>query len=369
MVVTNTATVESNYDRKSELMAIDRSKSGIKGLVDAGLAKLPRVFVHDHLNLQIKSGPPPTNVYIPVIDLGGVNDDSTRRVEIMNQIKNACQKWGFFQVVNHGIPVTTLEEMINGIRRFHEQEPEAKEELYSRDDSKKVTFNTKFDMSQALTAYWRDTLTCVMAPHPPAPEELPEACRDIMLDYTNNVMKLGTTLFELLSEALGLNPNHLKDIGCTEGLYVMGHYYPACPEPELTMGTGIHTDSGFLTVLLQDQMGGLQVLHDNQWIDVTPIPGALIINLGDLLQLITNDKFISVYHRVLAKNVGPRISIASFFRTFIQPDNALRMYGPIKELLSEENPPLYKETNVVDYFKFKHVKGVEGTSALAHFKL
>ena len=87
------------------------------------------------------------------------------------------------------------------------------------------------------------------------------------------------------------------------------------------------------------------------------------------LQLITNDKFISVYHRVLAKNVGPRISIASFFRTYIQPDNALGMYGPIKELLSEENPPLYKETNVVDYFKFKHVKGVEGTSALAHFKL
>ncbi|XP_022760251.1 1-aminocyclopropane-1-carboxylate oxidase homolog 1-like [Durio zibethinus] len=369
MVVTSTATVESTYDRKSELMAIDRSKAGIKGLVDAGLAKLPRVFVHDRLNLEIKSGPPPANVEIPVIDLGGVDNDSTRRAETTNQIKNACQKWGFFQVVNHGIPVTTLEEMINGIRRFHEQEPEAKEELYSRDESKKVTFNTKIDMSQALTAYWRDTLTCVMAPRPPAPEELPAACREIMLDYTNNVMKLGVTLFELLTEALGLKPNHLKEIGCAEGLYVMGHYYPACPEPELTMGTGIHTDSGFLTVLLQDQMGGLQVLHDNQWIDVIPIPGALIINLGDLLQLITNDKFISVYHRVLAKNVGPRISIASFFRTYIQPDNALRMYGPIKELLSEENPPLYKETNVVDYFKFKHIKGVEGTSALAHFKL
>ncbi|KAL4386288.1 hypothetical protein GQ457_09G020740 [Hibiscus cannabinus] len=369
MVITST-TAESTNDRKSELMAIDRSKAGIKGLVDAGLARLPRVFVHDHLNLDIKSGPPPAHIEIPVIDLGGVNGGSTtRRAEIIDQIRNACQKWGFFQVVNHGVPVTTLEEMINGIRRFHEQEPEAKEELYSRDESKKVTFNTKIDTSQALTAYWRDTLTCVMAPLPPAPEELPAACGEILVDYTENVMNLGVVLFELLSEALGLNPSHLKDIGCAEGLYLMGHYYPACPEPELTMGTGIHTDSGFLTVLLQDQMGGLQVLHDNQWIDVTPIPGALIINLGDLLQLITNDKFISVYHRVLAKNVGPRISIATFFRTYIQPNNALRMYGPIKELLSEENPPLYKELNVVDYFKFKHVKGVEGTSALAHFKL
>lgn len=370
MVVTSPAptTVESNYDRKSELMAIERSKAGIKGLVDAGLAKLPRVFVHDHLNLEIKSGPPDAKIEIPVIDLGGVN--GTRRSEIINQIRNACHKWGFFQLVNHGIPVSTLDEAINGIRRFHEQEPEAKEELYSREENKKVTFNTKIDMTQALTAYWRDTLTCVMAPHPPAPQELPSACREIMIDYTNNVMKLGLTLFELLSEALGLDSNYLKDIGCAEGLYVMGHYYPACPEPELTMGTGIHTDSGFLTVLLQDQTGGaLQVLHDNRWIDVNPIPGALIINLGDLLQLITNDKFISVYHRVLARNVGPRISIASFFRTYIQPDKALRMYGPIKELLSEENPPIYKETNVVDYFKFKHVKGVEGTSALAHFKL
>ncbi|KAA8548784.1 hypothetical protein F0562_000468 [Nyssa sinensis] len=350
MVVTSTgevqAAIDLNYDRKSELKAFDETKAGVKGLVDAGIATVPRIFIRppDDLDKLSLSNSSNTELKFPTIDLDGIHKDPVRHKAIVEQVRDASETWGFFHVVNHGIPVSVLEEMKDGVH-------------------------------SAPATNWRDTFICTMAPKLPNPENLPTAVqeimisymnlrfifeawkliflctnlyissygsmRDILMEYSKQVMNLGYSLFGILSEALGLHPNHLKDMDCAEGLVVL--------------------------VLLQDHMGGLQVLHQNQWVDVPPVPGALVVNIGDLLQLISNDKFKSVEHRVLANHVGPRVSVASFFVTGMLPST--KLYGPIKELLSEENPPKYRETTARDYVAYFEEKGLDGSSALLHYKL
>ncbi|KAK4361545.1 hypothetical protein RND71_020497 [Anisodus tanguticus] len=86
-----------------------------------------------------------------------------------------------------------------------------------------------------------------MAPNPPSPEEFPTACSEILMEFSDHIMKLGKSMFELLSEGLGLNPSHLNDMDCAEGLSVLGHYYPVCPQPELTIGINKHSDNDFIS--------------------------------------------------------------------------------------------------------------------------
>ena len=110
---------------------------------------------------------------IPVIDFEGIDKDVTLRDNIVNKVRDSCESWGFFQIVNHGVEVTVLDEIIDRIRGFHEQDLEVKKEFYTRDLSRSFTYNN-FDFYQAQAANWRDTIYCSMAPCPPNAVELLE---------------------------------------------------------------------------------------------------------------------------------------------------------------------------------------------------
>lgn len=294
-----------DFDRESELKSFDETKAGVKGLVDSGITKVPQIFIQtpDHDFSQAEG-----DLDLPIINLMGFNSDPVRRKEIVKEIKEASRTWGFFQVINHEIPVTVLREMRDGARRFFDQDQEVKKKWYVTDSTKNIFYNSNVDLSSTLAVRWRDSFHCRMAPDPPNPQLLPPPCRlvrnsnlnlkstrtwliigfycrDILIDYSKKVTELGCSLFELISEALGLDSRYLKDIGCADGLATICHYYPPSPQPELTIGARKHADNDFLTVLLQDHIGGLQFLHRNQWVNVPFVPGALVVNIGDLLQV------------------------------------------------------------------------------------
>ncbi|CAI9783018.1 unnamed protein product [Fraxinus pennsylvanica] len=303
---------------QDELRAFDATKTGVKGLVDAGIENIPKIFIRPADEVAEESNYGHSNLQVPVIDLNGIEADDQRR-KIISEVKNASKEWGFFQVVNHGIPQTVLDSMLDGVSRFHEQDAEEKKKFYSREPMKKVKYYGNIDPFRKR-AVWRDTFTIsLMTSCDIEPDELPVVCRNSTFEYINEVTKLGKTLYELLSEALGLKREYLE---------------------------------------------AMEFLRDNQWIDVPPRPGSFVINIGDNLQMVSNDEFKSAWHRVLSNQVGPRISVACFLAGVMDPT---KVYGPIKELISEENPPIYKDFTVNEHLAKFYSKPI-GKSCLDDFK-
>ncbi|KAL3828236.1 hypothetical protein ACJIZ3_017038 [Penstemon smallii] len=356
-------------NRIEMLKAFDKTQSGVKGLTDSGLQKVPKIFIRPSAEVaqELSTQKKQIQFEVPVIDLSG-----TRRKEIVEEVRIASETWGFFQVVNHGIPLSVVDGMIEGVREFNEMDVEEKKKYYTRDGKRRVRFHSSYDLFTSATASWRDTLSISFSdpPHHLDYEhhhDLPISCRDSTVEYSKHVEKLGNNLLGLLSESLGLETDHLKSMECSKGHRIHCHYYPACPQPELTIGTAKHSDAGFLTILLQNQIiTSLQVLHQGQWVDIQPIPGGLVVNIGDLLQLVSNGKFRSVEHRAKSSRVGPRISVACFFSG---PVNGDKIYGPIEELVSQENPPVYKEVLLSEYVVKFLSTGLDNYRALDYYKV
>ncbi|KAJ4836213.1 hypothetical protein Tsubulata_021277, partial [Turnera subulata] len=272
------------HEREKESRVFDETKAGIKGLVDAGIQKIPAFFVEpEDVIASIAKSLEDSSIQVaqmPVIDLKCMHEDIGGRKAIIKEVKNASETWGFFQIINHGVPLDVMEEMIEGVRQFHEQNVELKMKYHTIDIHRKVIYNNNFDLYTRKVMNWRDTLCFFLPPGGTDPEEFPPVCREITVKYIEHMKQLGNSILELLAEALGLKPNHLIDMDCGKGNSIICHYYPPCPEPNRTFGTRAHKDFPFFNILQQDQVGGLQVYHQQRWCN-----------------LISNDKFKSVEHR------------------------------------------------------------------------
>lgn len=169
-----------------------------------------------------------------------------------------------------------------------------------------------------------------------------------MAEYRAELKKLAERLMEVMDENLGLPKGYIKkainDGGDNAFFGTKVSHYPPCPHPELVTGLRAHTDAGGVILLFQDdQVGGLQMLKDGKWIDVQPMKNTIVINTGDQIEVLTNGKYKSAWHRVLPNPQGNRRSIASFYNPSLTATIA-----PAPELVEKEN----QETNHQAYPKF-----------------
>ncbi|KAL8094909.1 hypothetical protein AgCh_036426 [Apium graveolens] len=364
MAPTTTNSDLQDEQRLKSLKDFDETKAGVKGLSDSGVTTIPDFFIHPVENLSRNLTQ--STLSIPVIDLSQLHSD-VYKPKIVEQIREAAQTWGFFQVINHSSPVSVLEETIAAIKSFHEQPSEVKAKYYGREEGRGVMYASNNDLYRSKAACWHDSLQVWMAPEAVAEEEIPEICRREVVQWDVHAKKVGESVLELLALGLGLEGGKFKDLDFCGARVFVGHIYPYCPQPDLTMGITSHTDPTIITVLLQNQVQGLQVKHGQEWVDVKPLHGGLIINIGDILQIASNGEYKSVEHRVIANsNRESRISIVMFMNvsTWKESADGGKYYGPLPELLTPENPPVYRDFTLQEYMQNFYTKGLDSKSLI-----
>ncbi|KAI6704098.1 hypothetical protein NL676_013234 [Syzygium grande] len=247
----------------------------------------------------------------PVIDLEKLNGEE--RGVTMEMIKYACENWGFFELLNHGISHELMDSVERLTKGHYRECMERKFKEMVASKGLEAVQSEIDNIDWESTFFLRHLPVSNMFEVP----DLKEDYREVMREFALEIEKLAEQLLDLLCENLGLEKGYLKKVfdgskGPTFGTKVSN--YPPCPNPELIKGLRAHTDAGGIILLFQDdKVSGLQLLKDGKWIDVPPLRHSIVINLGDQLEVITNGKYKSVEHRVIAQTDGNRMSIASFY--------------------------------------------------------
>ncbi|CAM9194232.1 unnamed protein product [Ectocarpus sp. 12 AP-2014] len=253
-------------------------------------------------------------------------------------VARACEQWGFFQVVlNHGIPQALLDDVVSKGRELFSL-PKIEKAKFKRTET-----NARGWYDDELTKQTRDWKEGFDIGHVPEPDKPPEHPSNVVAEGYNqwpgeSVPSFKETIDEFYSSAALVAQRLLEGIASHLGLprgyfapsfephtsYLRLNYYPQCPEPS-TLSVNRHTDAGALTVLLQENgTTALQVNHQGteRWVSIPPVDGAMTINVGDMLQVWTNDLFVAPEHRVLSQKDRDRFSAPFFYNPAYHADIA-----------------------------------------------
>lgn len=254
---------------------------------------------------------------IPVISIAGIDDGGEKRAEICNKIVEACEDWGVFQIVDHGVDAKLVSEMTTLAKEFFALPPEEKLR-FDMSGGKKGGFIVSSHLQGEAVQDWREIVTFFSYPirtrdYSRWPDK-PEAWKAVTEEYSKKLMELACKLLGVLSEAMGLETEALTKACVDMDQKVVVNFYPKCPQPDLTLGLKRHTDPGTITLLLQDTVGGLQATRDNgkTWITVQPVEGAFVVNLGDHGHYLSNGRFRNADHQAVVNSNSSRLSIATF---------------------------------------------------------
>lgn len=276
---------------------------------------------------------------IPVLDLAPLiaGQDTSA---LARDFLTAYGETGFGYVINHGIDPALRAAVFDASRQFHAL-PEAQKQAIALDHKHRgyIAINTSTDVTSDLAEVTRPNQSASFmmmredAAEDPAhylsgPNQWPElpGFRAACEAYAGAMTGLGRALMGLALQALGVTDRSLLTAFDTPTLWLrLLHYPPQPPQaPEDLYGSAPHKDFGCLTLLAQDDVGGLQVQTPaGAWVDAPPLPGALVVNVGDMLHRMSNGRLLSTPHRVINATGRERYSVPFFFdphvSTMIQP--------------------------------------------------
>ncbi|XP_010919592.2 S-norcoclaurine synthase 1 [Elaeis guineensis] len=303
---------------------------------------------------------------IPVIDMSRLLQSESSRDE-STKLNLACEQWGFFQLINHNIPNELIERMKVVIEEFFKLPLEVKEQFAQLPGSLEG-YGQLFVISKDQKLDWADILYFNTQPLNQRNTRLwptqPPTFRATLDEYSQELNKTADCLLGLIAKNLGLNSEILTD-KTKEGIQsVRINYYPPCLQADKVLGFSPHSDADLLTLVLQvNQVQGLQIKNNGKWVPVKPLPGAFIVNVGDVFEIFSNGRYKSIEHRAVVSTEKERLSVAAF-----HSPNIDAMIGPLPELVrgSELN---YMTVDHENFMKLFFSARLDGKSFLDRMKL